>query len=121
LLPLLKPIGEVESCRFADWRNQAVSLSESRCASAVYSRPDGAWLLLANLDQEARQVTCMLRPEKLPYPLARLTSAERVPTRGGPAGGPNPPGVAGLDIGQLTGAGVRITLPGDDAVLVRVR
>lgn len=38
LLSLLKPLGDIESCRFADWRNQAVTLSDARCASAVYSR-----------------------------------------------------------------------------------
>ena len=28
LLPLLKPLGDIESYRFADWRNEAVSLSD---------------------------------------------------------------------------------------------
>ncbi|MGD0091491.1 MAG: DUF6259 domain-containing protein, partial [Planctomycetota bacterium] len=42
LLPLFKPLGDLESYQFADWRNQAVSLSDSRCASAIYSRPGEA-------------------------------------------------------------------------------
>lgn len=40
---------------FADWRNQAVTLSGARCASAVYSRTGEAYLLLANLDQNPRE------------------------------------------------------------------
>ena len=52
LLPLLKPLGDIGSYRFADWRNQAVTLSDARCAAAVYSRPGEAYLLLANLDPE---------------------------------------------------------------------
>ena len=51
LLPLLKPLGDIESYRFADWRNEAVSLSDPSCASAVYSRAGEAYLLIANLDR----------------------------------------------------------------------
>lgn len=112
LLPLLKPLGDLESYRFADWRNQAVSLSDARCASAIYSRAGEAWLLLANLDQDAKEITCALHPEKLPYPLERPAEATRME-----------PGAAGakLDVRQLVGEGLKLTLPGDGAVLIQVR
>ncbi len=115
LLPLLKPIGDLESCRFADWRNEAVSLSDAACASAVYSRTGEAWLLLANLGQEPREVTCVLHPEKLPHALASPRAATRV------AGGQDQPADTSLDVGQLLGEGVKLTIPGDDAVLIHVR
>ncbi len=75
LTALLKPLGDLEAYRFADWRNRAVTLSDDRCASAIYSRPGQAWALVANLDAEPKEVTCVLRPENLPYPMERLTSA----------------------------------------------
>ena len=39
LVPLLKPLGDVESYRFADWRNQAVTLSHARCAAPSTAGP----------------------------------------------------------------------------------
>ncbi len=115
LLPLLKPIGDIESCSFADWRNEAVSLSDAACASAVYSRQGEAWLLLANLGQKECEVTCSLHPEKLPHPLASVRTATRV------AGGQDQPAEASLDIGQLLGEGAKLTIPGDGAILIHVR
>ena len=112
LLPLLKPLGDLESYRFADWRNQAVTLSDSRCASTVYSRPGEAYLLLANLDQNAKEVTCVLHPEKLPHPLPRLTTAKKL--TGSATTADN------LDAVQLTGPGIKITIPGDGAILIQV-
>jgi hypothetical protein len=112
LLPLLKPLGDIQSYRFADWRNQAVTLSDACCASAVYSRPGEAYLLLANLDQNQREVTCTLHPERLPCPLTKPAAASRfVPER---------PAVS-LDVRQLVGEGLKIELPGDDAILIHIR
>ena len=112
LLPLLKPLGDIRSYRFADWGNQAVTLSDARCASAVYSRTGEAYLLLANLDQKPREVTCVLHPEELPCPLAKPIAANRL--------APEQPAV-GLDIRQLVGEGLAIQLPGDTAILIQVR
>jgi hypothetical protein len=109
LAGLLKPIGDIESCRFADWRNQAVKLSEPRCAAAVYSRPGEAWVLLANLDAEPRDVTCTLDPRKLPWPMERVTGANRLGTT-----------PAKLDVSALLG-GMKIHLAGDEAALIEVR
>lgn len=121
LLPLLKPLGAIESYRFADWRSEAVRLSHARCAAAVYSRPDEAYLLLANLDPEPHEVTCALDPKKLPYPLAHPTIAERLTAAGLPAGSPSRPDASPRNIRQLLGEGMKITLPGDDMIVVRVR
>ena len=120
LLPRLKPVGDLETCRFMDWRNLAVSLSDPRCASAVYSRPGEAYLLLANLDQDAREVGCVLHPDKLPYPLTRPAAA-RLVARPARPGDPAPAGSGDLDIRQLIGAGAKVSLPGADAVLIQVR
>lgn len=118
LLPLLKPLGDIESYRFADWRSGVVRLSHNRCAAAAYSRPNEAWLLLANLDPEPREVTCVLRADKLPYPLARPFAARKL-TATASAGG-QPEGVS-LDTRQLTGDGLRLTIPADGMTLVHVK
>ena len=120
-MPLLKPLGDIGSYRFADWRNQAVTLSDARCASAVYSRAGEAYLLLANLDQSPREVTCVLHPDKLPHPLAQPATAIRLPAPAAPSGNPDQRDAASLDVRQLIGEGVKITIPGDDAILIQVR
>lgn len=121
LVPLLKPLGDIGSYRFADWRNQAVTVSATRCASAVYSRAGEAYLLLANLDGSPREVTCVLHPEKLPYPIAHPVTAVRLPALTAPSGAKDAPDAASLDVRQLIGEGLRIGIPGDDAILIRVR
>lgn len=121
LLPLFRPLGNIESYRFADWRNQAVSLSEGHCPSAVYSRPGEAYLLLANLDQTPREVTCVLHPEKLPYPLVHPEAAAIVAGGSASVSRPNQRAAAVLDIRRLVGEGIKITIPGDDALVIHVR
>lgn len=112
LMSLLKPIGDIETCRFADWRNHAVRLSDARCASAIYSRKNEAFLLLANLDEEAKEITCALHPNQLPYPLAALSEAVQL-ENGSPG--------RKLDVSQLPGPGVSLSIPGDGAMLIQVR
>jgi hypothetical protein len=121
LRPLLNPLGDVESYRFADWRNQAVTLSDRRCASAIYSGPGEAYLLLANLEQGPREVNCVLHPERLPHPLGRQLAAARVDASATSRGSPDPTPPASLDVRQLIGQGLRIVIPGDDAILMRIR
>jgi hypothetical protein len=121
LLPLLKPLGEIGNYRFADWRNEAVTLSHARCAAAVYSRPEEAYLLLANLDPSPREVTCVLHPEKLPCPLAKLTSATRLTAGGASAVGRVPGDASRLNVRQLAGEGLKTVIPGDGAVVIQVR
>ena len=121
LLPLLKPLGEIGDYRFADWRNRAVTLSDARCATALYSRPGEAYLLLANLEADPREVTCVLHPERLPHPLASLTSATRLAASAAWAGNRVPSDAASLNVHQLVGEGLKITIPGDDAILIQIR
>ena len=121
LFPILKPIGALETCRFADWRNQAVTLQGARAGCAVYSRPAEAWLVLGNLGESASEVRCVLHPDKLPYPLASVTNATLIPSidSGKNAGGKSE--AVTLDAQQLTGPGVAVTIPPNSAVLLRVR
>lgn len=121
LASALQPIGNIEACQFADWRNQAVRLSDSRCASAVYSRPNEAFLLLANLESTPRELSCTLDPRRLPHPLDRLVTATRLDMGALTGTNSSPRADANLDVRQLVGDGLRITLPGDDAILIHVR
>ena len=121
LFPILKPVGAFESCRFADWRNQAVTIGGTRTASSIYSRPGEAWLVLGNLNEAAQEVRCVLRPDKLPYPLPSLTSATLLPAANTSTNASDKATPLTLDARQLTGAGVTMTIPPDSAVLLRVR
>jgi hypothetical protein len=119
LVPLLKPLGDVESYRFLDWRNGAVALEGRRCASAVYSRPGEAYLLLANMDKDPQEIRCTVDPAKLPYPLPALSTAVVLRDRATlDRSGEN---ATTLDVRQLTREGARIALPADSAVFLRVR
>lgn len=118
IFPVLKPIGALETCRFADWRNDAVEVEGERCASAIYSRPSESWVLLANLDDAERDVRCVVRPERLPCPLKSLTEAEVMqPADVGASSG----AAAGLDPRQLTSASVNLKIAADSVLLLRLR
>lgn len=121
LFRVLKPIGPLENCRFADWRNQAVSLQGGRSGSAIYSRPNESWLVLGNLDESARQVHCALHPDKLPYPLSSVTEATLFPSANTSTNANDKLTPLSVDARQLTGDGLTLTLPPDAAVLLRVR
>ena len=121
LFRVLTPIGTLATCRFADWRNQAVTLQGKRLASAIYSRPGESWLVLGNLDESAQEVHCVLRPDKLPYPLPSVTSATLLPSSNTSTNATSPTEPLPLDARQLTGGGVTLTIPPDTAVLLQVR
>lgn len=118
---LLQPVGQIESFRFADWRNAAVTLSDPRCAAALYSREGEAYLLLANLEGEAREVNCSVRPDLLPCPLARLTQATRLGHVAASSGTTVVSDRAMLDAEALADPGVTLTLPGDGVVLLHIQ
>lgn len=120
LLPLLKPIGDLHGFRFADWRNQAVSLDGRRCASAIYSRPGEAFLLIANLAREAQDARCVVHPERLPCALARPASAAlfRLPAPAPAAQNPATP--QEMDAGKLIAEGITVSIPAESAVLVHL-
>jgi hypothetical protein len=104
----LKPLGDIESYRFADWRNPAVSLEHRNCYSAIYSRQGEAYVLLANFHEDAAQAVVKVDPGKLAYPLRGLKSAMVV-------------GGKPLDAAKLAGNGAAITIPGDGVVIVHLQ
>jgi hypothetical protein len=115
LFPGLKPIGAIENCRFADWRNPAVTLRGQRFGSAIFSRPAEAWILIGNLDSASREVSCVVHPDKLPYPLSAITTAawsslDKPETQALP-----------LEVGQLTNGGAVLAVPSDTAILLHIR
>ena len=122
LLPVLKPIGDLSTCRFADWRTQAVTLSDPRCAAAVYSRAREAYILLANLEAQAREVTCRVHPDKLPHALpAGLTSARLIQPAATTTPAQAKEGPANLDARKLAADGLKITIPADGLLLLHVQ
>jgi hypothetical protein len=121
LFPLLNPLGDFGTYRFRDWRNQAVTLQGNRCASAVYSRPGESYLVLANLEQNAQEVGCVVHPEKLPYPLASPIAATVLGGAAGTGKIPEERAALSLNAGQLTGDGVKVAVPAEGAVLVHLR
>lgn len=111
LFQLLKPLGDLEQYRFADWRNGAVTLDRNDCASAIYSQPGEAFVILGNFSAEAMSVTCRVLPGALPSPLSSVSSAELM-------AGETP---VRLDAGRLTSGGEKVTIPGDGAVILRLK
>jgi hypothetical protein len=108
---MLKPLGNLEQYKFEDWRNKAITLDNENCASAVYSRPGEAYVLLGNLDPEQKKIVCVINPRNLPYPLSSVNSGE--------ISGTDTP--VSLDVGRLMGDGENIALPGDGVVLVHIK
>jgi hypothetical protein len=121
MFPVLKPIGALETCRFADWRNEAVTIQAARAACAIYSRPNEAWLVVGNLGESKQEVRCVLHPEKLPYPLSAITTATLLLSDNTSTTTTAAPAPLTLDAQALTGAGVSLTIPADSAVLLHVR
>lgn len=111
LYKILKPLGNVERYKFEDWRNKAVTLEGNNCASAVYSYPGEAYILVGNLDGQLKNVTCKINPRNLPYPLFSVSLAE-IPDGGKPVN---------LNIDKLIRDGENITLPADGVVLVHIK
>lgn len=110
LFPILAPLGDLTGWRFADWRSPAVKLEGGRGGAAVYSRTGEAALVVANLAAQAQTFRLRVDPRQLPVPLPRLASAEC----------PSHPQIA-VDVRTLQGDGAPITIPGDTAILLRLR
>jgi Domain of unknown function (DUF6259) len=121
LFPVLEPVGEIENCRFADWRNHAVTLAGARSGAAIYSRPDEAWLVVGNLQDSAQEIRCVLHPEKLPYPLPSVTSAMLFHPLPAFTNVTDQAAPLALDARQLTGDGLTLSIPPESAVLLHVR
>jgi len=108
---ILKPLGDIEQYRFEDWRNNAVTLGNEDCASAIYSSSREAYILLGNFDVEPKKVFFRVNPRKLPCPLSSISSCQVVSTDKS----------VDIDLEKLTGDGDEISLPPDGAVLVHIR
>jgi hypothetical protein len=117
IYPILKPIGDLETCRFIDWRNNAVTLTGSRCASAVYSRTGESWLLLANCGKDQQVVECKVEPNKLPYPIRTPTSVTvEAKSNSAQINAPND-----FSAEALTTSGMKLQLEADSVILLRLR
>jgi Domain of unknown function (DUF6259) len=121
LASILKPLGDIKTYRFADWRNQAVTLDGSRCASAIYSRPGESYVLLGNLEKDPQEVRCVVHPERLPYPPALPVAATVFRGVAGADQDAEKAGKLNLNIGQLMSEGVKVTIPADSAVLLHIQ
>jgi hypothetical protein len=75
LYRLLRPIGNVESCKFEDWRSGAVSALDNDCVPAVYSRPGEAYIIAGNLSGSQKDVRIKLDCARLPYALKGIRSS----------------------------------------------
>jgi hypothetical protein len=121
LFGILKPLGNLESYRFLDWRNQVVTLEGDRCASATYSRPGEAYVVLANLDNISKEVRCVVHPQRLPHPLTKPVAAALLDETTGAGKDSGKPGSVNLKADQLIGEGVKIAVPANSAVLLHIR
>ncbi len=111
LFKLLAPLGNLAKYQFQDCRNESVSLGSADCYAAVYSRPDEAWIVLANFQEVASKVRCIVHPQALPHNLSEIATA----TIEGDGRSTK------LDPAALTGAGQEITLPVLGASLIHLR
>jgi hypothetical protein len=119
LFPILKPMGDLATCRFADWHNQAVTVQGSRCASAVYSRPGEAYILLGNLHPKGESIRCRLYPDQLPCRLGAIHEATLIRRNTNPRA--SEAASESVDPRNLTGDGVEVQVPAEGAVLLHVR
>ena len=78
-------------------------------------------------------MTCILHPEKLPCPLGKVTGAEMVATNGNALQSPEDQTTASLtgssvlqaaatlDPAVLVTTGIKLTIPGDGAIVIRIK
>ena len=71
---ILFPLGDLSQYKFEGWRNKSVSLSDTLCASAIYSKQDTAFLIIGNLRNKPSAVTVRLHASALPFPFANVVS-----------------------------------------------
>ncbi len=110
LYPILAPLGDLTGWRFADWRSPALRLEGGRGGVAVYSRTGEAAVLVANFTAQAQTLRLRVDPRRLPVPMARVNAATC----------DSKPDLA-VDVHALLGEGAPVTVPGDTAVLIRLR
>lgn len=107
---ILKLLGDFKEYRFEDWRNKATILSDDTCVSAIYSKPDEAYIMLANFTSESKKIICKINLKNLPYPLFSISKGTIIIKDK----------TISLNINKLTGSGEDITIPADSVVLLHV-
>ena len=88
-----------------------VSLSSADCYSAVYSRPDEAYIVLANLSAIPAKVRCQVNPSALSHPISPVVAATLA----------SDGQVSRIDPAMLTEAGQEIPIPAATALLIHLR
>jgi hypothetical protein len=107
---VLLPLGNLDQYKFADWRNKSVILNDTLCASAIYSKPDTAFLIIGNLRYKPSIVTVRLKTSALPFPIENVTSVTFL----------NNPGVPELSKKIITEKGENITIAPAGEVLIKI-
>jgi hypothetical protein len=121
LFSILKPLGQIEKWRFADWRNAAVVLQGTRCASAIYSRAGESYVIVANLDDTPQEIHCIVHADKLPYPLTSPLAVETLDSATAPRTEPGEKASATVDASQLIREGAKIVIAADSAMMLHLR
>jgi hypothetical protein len=80
---VLLPLGDLNQYKFEDWRNKSVTLDDTLCASAVYSKPHTAFVIIGNLRKKSSNVTVHIITSALPFPIADVTSVKLLDNSGG--------------------------------------
>jgi hypothetical protein len=111
LYRMLRPLGEIERYRFEDCRNSAITLDSEGCSFAVYSRPDECYIVVGNFEGRPVSVNCVVNPNKLPWPMSEITSAEYLRENKWQS----------LRAEALTSGGKKLTIPPRAAILLHVR
>jgi len=111
LYKVLEPLGDLEAYQFQDFRNSAVTIDSLNAVSAVYSKPGEAYILLANLDGDAKTINCSVAPERLANPFSLVAEAELVAEQNR----------LPLDPRKLTTVGEEVRLPADGVLVLHIR
>ena len=75
---ILKPLGVLELYNFQDYRNTAVTLNSTKCLSAIYSKKDISYVLIANPTPNAKKVAYAINSKELKFPLHTNAKAEYI-------------------------------------------
>jgi hypothetical protein len=107
---VLLPLGDLNQYKFSDWRNKSVSLNDTLCASAIYSKPDTTFLIIGNLRYKPSIVTVCLRATALPFTIENVVSVRLLNNSGG----------SELSKKIIAMKGEKITIPPSGVVLIRI-
>ena len=106
----LLPLGDLSQYKFTDWRNKAVNLNDTLCASAIYSKPDTAFLIICNLGKTSSALTVCLNSSLLPFPIENVISVRLLNNKTG----------SELGTRLISTDGEKIIVPSAGEILVRI-